>query len=174
MGALEMEVEQVAVDPVLGAAVVILNEKGGDRAVPIWIGQVEAAAIISELRQVPMARPVTHDLLHQVIFRLRGEVARVVITDFQSGTFYAEVVLGTHEGEVRLDARPSDAIALALRANAPVFVEQHVFERALQIEAAQDMCSRSRAPRPVMAARPERYDTILANLNDDDFGKWKM
>ncbi len=174
MSALEMEVDQVAVDPVLGAAVVILNEKGGERAVPIWIGQIEAAAIISELRQVPMSRPMTHDLLNEVIFRLRGEVSRILITDLRQGTFYAEVVLGTENGEVRLDARPSDAIALALRANAPVFVDQKVMERALRVEAVQQIRLESRSPRPIVNPCPEQYDSLLAGMSDEDFGKWKM
>lgn len=174
MAALEMQVDQLAVDPVLGAAVVILLEKGGERAVPIWVGQVEAAAIISELRQVPMARPMTHDLLNEAIFRLRAEVDHVIVTDFQNGTFYAEVVLCSVEGDIRLDARPSDAIALALRANARILVEREVVEDEWCVQATARLGISTRRPRPIVEVSSNDYEALLSNLEDEDFGKWKM
>jgi len=176
MAAVEMTVEQVTLDPVLGAPVVILREKGGHRSVPIWVGQVEAAAIVSELRSVPMSRPSSHDLMKELIFRLRGTVTHITVTDLRNGTFFAEVALTTPDGKVRVDSRPSDAIALALRARSPIFVEQDVVERAWRHSATSELelfCD-DPPPRVLLGVPPEQSEGILEGLNDDDFGKWKM
>ncbi len=175
MAAVEMFVEQVTLDPILGAPVVILREKDGDRSVPIWVGQVEAASIVSELRSVPMARPSSHDLMKELIFRLRGSVARVTVTDLRNGTFFAEVTLITPTGSECIDSRPSDAIALALRSRSPIFVEQSVTERAWGLGSIQDaeICSDS-SPRILLEAATDHLDSVLEGLNEEDFGKWKM
>jgi uncharacterized protein len=176
MDAVEMQVEQVTLDPVLGAPVVILREKRGDRTVPIWIGQGEAAAIVSELRCVPMARPSSHDLMKELIFRLRASVSHVRVTDLQKGTFFAEVALATPEGSVCVDSRPSDAIALALRAGSPIFVEHEVVDRAWGLVGAVDSVDLDFEEKPIvmLEAPMDCCDGLLEALNDDDFGKWKM
>lgn len=177
MSAVEMKVEQVTIDPVLGTPVVILKEKGGERSVPIWIGQGEAAAIVSELRRVPMNRPSTHDLMKDLIFRLRASVTRVLVTDLQNGTFFAEVELTTLDGEVRLDARPSDAIALALRVQSPILVEPEVMERAWGLSSileGENAPLDPTSPKVLIDASLDPSGRILESLNEEDFGKWKM
>lgn len=176
MQAVEMEVEHVTLDPVLGAPVVILREKQGERSVPIWIGQGEAAAIVSELRKVPMVRPSSHDLMKEMIFRLRASVSHVRVTDVQKGTFYAEVTLATPDGSVRVDSRPSDAIALALRAGSPIFVEKSVMDRAWRLVGGVDSADLEEGdtPKALVARPPDCCDGILEAMADDDFGKWKM
>jgi bifunctional DNase/RNase len=176
MGAVETLVEQVTLDPVLGAPVVILHEKEGGRTIPIWVGQLEAAAIVSELRAVPMARPSSHDLMKELIARLRGAVSHVTVTDVRNGTFFAEVALETPEGVVSVDARPSDAIALALRARASIYVEQHVMDRAWCLREALDpgLCEESVAPRVLLEVIREDRDGLLEGLAEEEFGKWKM
>ena len=130
-----MDVDGVRADPTGEYGIVLLKERKSGRYLPIWVGPLEATAIAVELRNIPMARPQTHDLLDSVIARLDGRVAHVVITDLLDGTFYAEIIL-TKDGDARkIDARPSDAIALALRSEAPVFADESVLELAgLELE----------------------------------------
>jgi bifunctional DNase/RNase len=124
-----VRVGMVAVDKT-NAPVVVLEEESGDRWLPIWIGTSEAHSIKSEIDQRESARPNTHDLANQVILHLDGEVVRVVVTALESGTYYALMTLDSHNGRVQIDARPSDAIAIALRAGAPIFVREAVFRQA--------------------------------------------
>lgn len=110
--------------------VVILKEKDANRYLPIWIGPAEADAIAVKLQDVPVPRPLTHDLLSTAITTLGGDVIHVVLSDLENDTFYAKVVLKTNDETIQLDARPSDAIALAVRAKVPIFVEDSVLEKA--------------------------------------------
>ena len=126
----EMVLDQVRVSASLTERVVILKEKVSDRYLPIWIGPAEAIAIALELEDVPASRPQTHDLLSSVIADLGGEVIRVVVSDLSGDTFYATLLLRRNGSVVEVDARPSDAIALAQRADAPIYAEDSVLERA--------------------------------------------
>jgi hypothetical protein len=130
----EVEVQGVRLDPETGAPVVRLVEKGaGARELPIWIGPFEAEAIALELRGVAAPRPMTHDLLKQVIEALGGRLDRVVIEDLRRDTYFAQLHLVTPEGkELTVDARPSDAIALALRLHGPIVVADSVFAKSLE------------------------------------------
>ncbi len=111
--------------------IVVLREQDGERYLPIWIGPFEADAITIQLQEMEVSRPLTHDLLKNVIELLGGEVIRVVINDLQNDTFYARIVLQNESGEtIEVDSRPSDAIALAVRADAPIYVEDEVMDRA--------------------------------------------
>jgi bifunctional DNase/RNase len=110
--------------------VVILEEEDGDRWLPIWIGSFEARSIASEMDHETPARPNTHDLAHSLIAQLEGEVESVVVTELRGGTYYAVLSLRTRSGVLELDSRPSDAIAIALRAGAPIFVRAPVFAAA--------------------------------------------
>jgi hypothetical protein len=176
MAAVEMQVEQVTLDPVLGAPVVILREKGGHRSIPIWVGQLEAGAIVSELRRVPMTRPSSHDLMKELVGRLNGSISHVTVTDLRNGTFFAVVALSTPEGVVDVDSRPSDAIALALRARSPIFVEPDVMERAWCLGQAHGLgvCGDDTASPVLLEVVREGRDGVLEGLTDEDFGKWKM
>jgi hypothetical protein len=173
-----VKVERVMLDPVVGAPVLVLREAGGDRVLPIGIGQVEAMAIAAHLEAVPMARPMTHDLLRNVVDVLGARVNRVTVTALREGVFYAELALGVAEREVLLDARPSDGVALALRAGAPIFVDEGVLASAASAEAGDEegaaRAGQPAAPKPILAFEPDGSDDLLEGLSDEDFGKWKM
>jgi bifunctional DNase/RNase len=120
----------VALDRASGAPVVVLEESGGDRSLPIWIGIAEAQSIASEMENHKPPRPNTHDLAKRLIDRLEGALQRVVVTDLRDGTYYAVLILAVNGEVIEVDARPSDAIAIALRCGAPVFVREMLFEEA--------------------------------------------
>jgi len=122
---LQVKVQGVYSDPV-GARVVFLTPEKEDRVLRVWIGDAEAMAIAAALNGIPFPRPMTHDLLLNAIQALGGKVERVVITDLRDNTFYATIVLRDEKGIKELDARPSDSIALALRAKAPIFLSPKV------------------------------------------------
>jgi len=110
--------------------VIILKDIGADRYLPIWIGPYEAEAIAIRLRNVEVARPLTHDLLKNVIAEMGGEISRIVVTDLRDDTFYARITVHLDGQRMEIDSRPSDAIALAVRANVPIFVNESVMEEA--------------------------------------------
>ena len=127
----ELTIDSIRVSLMNYQRVVILKEKDANRYLPIWIGPAEADAIAVKLQDVAVPRPLTHDLLSAAITTLGGDVNYIVLSDLENDTFYAKVVLKTGGDEViKLDARPSDAIALAVRAKVPIFVEEAVLEKA--------------------------------------------
>ena len=128
-----VDVASVAFDPHAQSPVLILTERQGTRRLPIWIGVAEARSIAQRLDDVSLPRPNTHDLARRLVEGLDGVVQRVTVTDLRDGTYYAVIALQRHGRDVEIDARPSDAIALALRAAAPVFVREKLFE-AVQYE----------------------------------------
>ncbi len=126
---------QVTVDSIRASLmsqhrVVILKDIDGERYLPIWIGPFEAEAITLELKQVELARPLTHDLLKSVITKMGGKVSHVLVDDLRDDTFYARIVLDNNGHRLEVDSRPSDAIALAVRTNVPIFVADSVMEQA--------------------------------------------
>ena len=126
----EMLVSGLTIDPVNNAPIVILREKEGQRIVPIWIGAVEASAIAFELEGIKMARPMTHDLLKEIVARLGGRVDRVAVTELKDNTYFAMITIQTEVETLEVDARPSDAVALALRVGAPLYCEEAVIQQA--------------------------------------------
>ena len=123
----QVRVERVGLDA-NDLPVVLLEEDGGERALPIWIGPAEARSIALQVEELESPRPNTHDLAKRVIAELRGAVERVVVTDLRSGTYYATLTLRSGGRLVEIDSRPSDAIAIALRTGAPIFVRTRLFE----------------------------------------------
>jgi bifunctional DNase/RNase len=123
-----VDVASVAFDPRAQSPVLILSERQGTRRLPIWIGAAEARSIAQRLDDVSLPRPNTHDLARRLVEGLDGVVQRVTVTDLRDGTYYAVIALQRNGRDVEIDARPSDAIALALRAAAPVFVREKLFE----------------------------------------------
>lgn len=126
----EMTIESIRVSLTNYQRVVILKEKDSDRYLPIWIGPAEADAIAVRLQDVSVARPLTHDLLRHVIDELGAEVQYIFVNDLSNDTFYARIMLKVGERDLEIDSRPSDAIALAVRAEVPIFADESVLEKA--------------------------------------------
>ena len=127
---IEVTIDSVRVSLMSQHRVVVLKESDSERYLPIWIGPFEADAITIELQGVEVARPLTHDLLKRVISMLGAQVSHVIINDLQNDTFFARILLDVDGEEIEVDSRPSDAIALAVRTKAPIFVAEEVMERA--------------------------------------------
>lgn len=125
-----MELHSVNLDVVTNQPVVILKDEGAKRFLPIWVGQFEATSILMEMQGVKASRPLTHDLLKSVLESFNAVVDYILINDLKEGTFYAKILLKYNSSELEIDARPSDAIALAVRVGAPIFAEELVLERA--------------------------------------------
>ena len=134
----EVRVRGVTVDPQGASPIVLLQEVRGERLMPIWVGLSEARAIAMELEKVVPPRPMTHDLLKNILEGVNARVTSVVITALKENTFYAQIALAAGAAKVPIDARPSDAIALALRVNAPIFVAKAVFDSAPPIDLRQE------------------------------------
>ena len=135
----EMEIDSIRVSLVSQQQVLLLRERGGNRYLPIWIGAYEANAIQLALHEVELSRPMTHDLMKGMLETFNLKVTKVVVDNLVNNTFYATIYVVTPMGEERqIDSRPSDAIALALRMNAPIFVAKDVVERATCIEISKE------------------------------------
>ena len=160
---IEVDIAMVRLDPEVKAPIVILREKAGKpkRLLPIWVGIFEALAIITELEEHPVARPMTHDLLKSVIDSVDGEVVSVLVSDLKDSTFYAEISLRLSNGNViKIDSRPSDAMALALRTKAPIYVAEEIMaESGISPDIADDKA---------------QLKSVLENLEPEDFGKFKV
>ena len=158
---IKMEIKGLLMDPVSNMPVVILRDRDDGMFLPIWVGIFEANAIALEMEKIATPRPMTHDLLKNVLNELGFRVERVVITELKDNTFYARIRL-THGDEAwDVDSRPSDAIALALRSQAEIFVEEEVLEKSrnLRTEGATD---------------PDRLKKWLEEVNPEDLGKYRM
>ncbi len=131
---IEMTIKGLMVDPITNTPIIILRDKDGDKVLPIWVGLPEANAIALQIENISTPRPMTHDLLRNVIQDLKASVRKVVVCDLQENTFYALIYLSLGGETVAVDARPSDAIALALRSRAPIFVEDTVIEHAKTVD----------------------------------------
>lgn len=127
---IEMDIDSIRVSLMNYQRVVILKEKNAQRYLPIWIGPAEAESIAIKLQNVSVPRPLTHDLLGDVIERLGGRISSILVSDLSNDTFYAKIVLEQNGGQVEIDSRPSDAIALAVRARVPIFAAESVLEKA--------------------------------------------
>jgi bifunctional DNase/RNase len=160
----EMTVAHLGVDRNTESPVVILREKDGSRVLPIWIGPAEASAIAMELQGVKAARPMTHDLLKQVIVGLGGELRRIVISAVRENTYFAQLLIQREDHVFQVDARPSDSIALALRLNAPIFASDQLLEQS-GVEAYAWVGGSS-------SREAERLREYLEKLDPEDFGKF--
>ena len=159
---IEMTIKGLMVDPITNTPIIILRDKDGDKVLPIWVGLPEANAIALQIENISTPRPMTHDLLRNVIQDLKASVRKVVVCDLQENTFYALIYLALDGDTVAIDARPSDAIALALRTRAPIFVEDTVIDNAKTVDVTSEK------------ADAERLHKWLESLDPDDLGKYKM
>jgi bifunctional DNase/RNase len=159
---IEMTIKGLMVDPVTNMPIVILRDKEGQKVLPIWVGIFEANAIALQIENVSTPRPMTHDLLRNVIRDLKASVQKIVVCDLQDNTFYALIYLSLGGETVAIDARPSDAIALALRTRAPIFVEESVIDNAKSLDVSSDK------------NEADRLHKWLESLAPEDLGKYKM
>ena len=125
-----MEIYGVSFDLVGKQPIVLLKTAEGNRFLPIWIGHPEAAAILMRLQETPAPRPMTHDLVAEIVHELGGEVVSITVTELKDSTFYAQITVRQNGHEIEIDSRPSDAIALAIRVDAPIFAADHVIEES--------------------------------------------
>jgi len=158
----EMKIRGLMMDPVTNMPIVILKDSSTDTVLPIWVGIYEANAIALEIEKVSTPRPMTHDLIKNVLTGLDAAVHKVVVTELKEDTFYAVIWLEREGHVISIDSRPSDALALALRVDCPIFVEDEVLKNS---KLAANLSSRS---------TDEELRKMLEGLNDEDLGHYKM
>jgi bifunctional DNase/RNase len=159
---IEMSIKGLMVDPITNMPIVILKDKLGERVLSIWVGIFEANAIALQIENVSTPRPMTHDLLRNVITDLDGSVDRIVVSDLKDNTFFAIIHLTVRGERIAIDARPSDAIALALRTRSPILVEESVIDNAKTVDFTAE---------PGDNARLQKW---LESLDPEELGKYKM
>lgn len=159
---LRVEIKGLMLDPSSNVPIVILRDVASQTFLPIWIGHFEASAIALRIEGVEPPRPMTHDLLRAVLERLGATVEKIVISDLKESTFFAVIHVQFQDAPLSIDARPSDAIALALRTEAPIFVLRSVLDKAHAVEVSED------------ATDEEKVKKWLEEMNPEEFGKWKM
>ena len=164
---IEMKVAGLTIDPVTNTPIVILKDLQENKAVPIWIGLFEASAIATEMEKIVFSRPMTHDLLNDSLKALGAAVDKIEIVDIRNNTFIASIHLLKDGKELLIDARPSDAIALALRAQAPIFIDDKVIEKSRSIDFGTKITDLDKL-------KEEKIKEFLENLTAEDFGKYKM
>ncbi|HOJ51328.1 MAG TPA: bifunctional nuclease family protein [Syntrophales bacterium] len=163
----EMKVAGITIDPLTSTPIVILKDLEEKKAIPIWIGLFEASAIATRLENVTFSRPMTHDLLKNVIERLNARLLKIEINDLKNNTYFAEMHLVRDDEVIIIDSRPSDAIAVALRMEAPIYVEESVIERSRNVDIGEQS-------EDFKKLRDEKLIEFLENLSPEDFGKYKM
>jgi len=158
----EMTVRGLMLDPVSQMPIVILKDVGGETVLPIWVGVYEANAIALEMEKVTTPRPMTHDLIKNVLVGLDANVHKVVVTELREDTFFAVIWLEREGRVISVDSRPSDALALALRVDCPIYVEDEVLKNSKQAAAGADRVT------------SEELRKWLEGLSDEDTGRYKM
>jgi len=159
---IEVRIRGLMMDPVTNMPIVILKDVNGDSILPIWVGVYEANAIALEIEKVQTPRPMTHDLIKNVLVGLHTVVKKVVVTELKEDTFYALIWLERNGSTITIDSRPSDALALALRTDAPIFVEEDVLKSSRLANTVAEKVG------------TEELRRWLENLGEEDLGKYKM
>jgi bifunctional DNase/RNase len=159
---IEMKIRGLMLDPVTNMPIVVLKEADGSSILPIWVGSYEANAIAVEIEKVQTPRPMTHDLIKNILVGMRASVERVVVSELRDDTFYALVWLNLGGQLISIDSRPSDALALALRMDSPIFVDEDVLKNSKAAMLTSDKF------------KDENLRRWLENLSDEDLGKYKM
>lgn len=163
---IRMRVTGLTIDPFTNMPIIILKDMDEKMALPIWIGLIEASAIATELEKIELSRPMTHDLLRNILNELDTKVTRVEVTDLTDNTFFAKVHLKRDNREFIMDSRPSDAIAIALRTKAEIYVHKGVMDKSRRIDLSKEMNEGQ--------IKEQKWAEILENLSPEDFGKYKM
>lgn len=165
MKEIEFKIKGLMMDPLTNSPIVVLQDTTGDTLLPIWVGIFEANAIALQIEKVDTPRPMTHDLIKGLLNHLNAEVTKIVVTELKDNTFYALIFLKVNGKTITVDSRPSDAIALALRTDSPIFVTDEVISKSSAASPSSPSAERS---------SPEDIKQWLENLNPDDLGKYKM
>ena len=168
-GFIEMKVGGLTLDPVTKTPIVILKDAENKLNLPIWIGLMEATSMATELEGIKMARPMTHDLLHNMIKEVGGRIEAIEVTSLQDNTYYAAIRLKVGERDISVDSRPSDAISLALRTKCPIFVATQVLESSSVLQQMED----SEEEADLSSVSRDKWAEILEKMSPDDF-KYKM
>jgi len=158
----EMKIRGLMVDPVTNMPIVVLKGVSGNAVLPIWVGVYEANAIALEIEKVPTPRPMTHDLIRNLLFGLEAGVKKIVVNDLKDDTFFAVIWLERDGEMISVDSRPSDALAIALRLDCPIYVDETVLKTSKAVAAVSE------------AGSNEELRRWLENLNDEDLGRYKM
>jgi hypothetical protein len=159
---IEMRIRGLMMDPVTNMPIVILREASGEAILPIWVGIYEANAIALEIEKVTTPRPMTHDLIKNLLAGMETRLSKVVVSDLRDDTFFAVIWLEKGGEVISIDSRPSDALALALRMDCPIYVEDQVLKSSKASAAVNDKVN------------SEELKRWLEGLNDEDFGRYKM
>jgi len=159
---IEMKIKGLMVDPVTNMPVVLLRDDSESRVLPIWVGVFEANAIALKVEEIEAPRPMTHDLLRNLLDALGARVEKIVVSDLRDGTYYALIHLDVGGQTVQIDSRPSDAMAVALRTGSPIYVEEAVLEQATSPDEAGEQSD------------AERLRKWFENLDPDEFSKYEM
>jgi bifunctional DNase/RNase len=163
----EVRVSGLSIDPITHTPIVLLKDKENQDVIPIWIGLLEASSIATQLEDIKLARPMTHDLMKNILSHLDAVVSRVEVNDLRNNTFYAIIHLKWNGMDLAIDARPSDAIAIAMRTKSPIFVDQKVIDKSRKVDLAQLEEGEGRLDE-------KKWEEILEDLTPEDFGKYKM
>jgi uncharacterized protein len=158
----EMKIRGLLMDPVSNMPIVVLKDVNGTAILPIWVGIYEANAIALEIEKVATPRPMTHDLIRNLLFGLEAGVKKVVVSDLKEDTFYAVIWIEKNGELISVDSRPSDALAIALRLDCPIYVAEAVLKTSKTVTAVAE------------AGGNEELRKWLENLNDEDLGRYKM
>jgi len=161
-----MAISGLTVDPITNSPIVILKEINVYKSRPIWIGILEASAIASELEGIRFSRPMTHDLLKNLLEMVNVEVMKIEVCDLKNNTYFALIHFKQGDKEMSIDARPSDALALSLRLKTPIYVAEEVIEKSSKIDLKAEPQDTSE--------KGKKWQEILEGLNPEDFGKYKM
>lgn len=165
---IEMKVAGITLDPVTKMPIIILKDVKEDHALPIWIGIAEASAIATQLEKIDLARPMTHDLMKNILTELGVEVKKIEVTDLKDNTFYAMIHMQIEGQALQVDSRPSDAIALALRTDSPIFVSEEVVNQAKSVDLKKV------EDEQMSEENKDKLSELLENLSPEAFGKYKM
>ncbi|MEJ2367373.1 MAG: bifunctional nuclease family protein [Acidobacteriota bacterium] len=155
-----VNIHGIFLDPITERPILLLKHTADNRILPIWIGAAEANAIALQLEHVKVPRPMTHDLMCGILDQLASPIEKVLICDLQDNTYFAQIQIKRDQAELLVDARPSDAVALAIRVGAPIFVRDDIFDRAGQTEEKEESA--------------EQLSKWLENLNPEDLGHYEM
>ena len=162
----KVSIAGLTMDPASNTPIIILKSEEDDQAIPIWIGLLEATSIASALQDIKYDRPMTHDLFKNFSDSLQISIEKVEVCDLKDNTFFARIFFVSKDDNFDIDARPSDAIALALRFNAPIFVEDSVMQKSKISDAEAEVVDTSE--------EGKKWADYLENLSPDDFGKYKV